>query len=134
MTLNCILAPSPHKATTSPAHVSAMMDARPPPICCINCHNKQLTCEAHPCIKGSCYHCVIYSLQCLFPSLTIIRHGSPVTTNVSLFQRNCVYCKQNHQRCVFNPDSQLQSKRCIKFPVTCLFKLSSQGRHYDLIT
>lgn len=56
-----------------------------------------------------------------------------MTTDVSLFQRNCVHCTQSHQRCVFDPASQSQCKRCSKLQATCLFKLSSQGRRNDLV-
>ncbi len=104
----------------APLTVLAM--GSPLPICCTNCNT-----------KGSCYHCIIYGLQCLFPPITILGHASPRTTNVSLFQHNCVHCTQSHQRCAFDTDSPAQCKRCIKLQVTCLFKLSSQGCRNDLI-
>ena len=100
---------------------------------CTNCCNKQLTCEAHPHTKGSCYHCIVNGMQCLFPPITMLGHASPRTTDVSLFQRNCIHCTQSHQRCVGDTDSPSQCKRCIKLQLTCLFKLSSQGRRNDLI-
>ena len=53
---------------------------------------------------------------------------------MSQFQRNCVHCTGSHQRCVFDANSPSQCKRCIKLEMTCLFKLSSQGRRNDLIT
>jgi hypothetical protein len=77
--------------------------------------------------------CIINGLQCLFPPITILGHASPRTTDVSLFQRNCVHCTQSHQRCVFHTDSPTQCKRCIKLQVTCLFNLSFQGCRNDLI-
>ena len=129
-----ILAPSPTNPmiiTMSPLSVSAM--GAPLPICCNNCDDKELKCKAHPHTKGSCYHCIVNGLQCLFPPITFLGHASPGTTNVSLFQRNCVHCTQSHQRCVFDTDSPTQCKRCIKLQVTCLFKLSSQGCRNDLI-
>ncbi len=101
---------------------------------CTNCNDKQLKCKAHPHTKGSCYHCMVNGLECLFPPITILGHASLWTTDVSLFQRNCVHCTQSYQRCVFDTDSPSQCKHCIKFQVTYLFKLSSQGRRDDLIT
>ncbi len=115
-----ILAPSPTNPmiiTMSPLSVSAM--GAPLPICCNNCDDKELKCKAHPHTKGSCYHCIVNGLQCLFPPITFLGHASPGTTNVSLFQRNCVHCTQSHQRCVFDTDSPLQCKCCIKLQVTC---------------
>ena len=120
-----------------PLSVSAM-GGTPLPICCTHCHDKQLKCEAHPHTKGSCYHCIIHGLQCLFPPpISILvghEHASrPRMTALLPFQRNCVHCTQSHQRCVFDADSPSQCKRCTKLQLTCSFKLSSQGRRNDLI-
>ena len=114
------------------------MGGTPLPICCTHCHDKQLKCEAHPHTKGSCYHCIIHGLQCLFPPpISILvghEHASrPRMTALLPFQRNCVHCTQSHQRCVFDADSPSQCKRCTKLQLTCSFKLSSQGRRNDLI-
>jgi hypothetical protein len=89
-------------------------------------------CKAHPHTKGSCYHCIVNGLPCLFPPNTILRHGSPRMTNAFRFQRNCVHCTRSHQKCVFDTDSPLQCKRCMKLEIPCLFQLSSQGRRNDL--
>ncbi len=113
--------------------LTVLVMGSPLPIRCTNCDDKQLKCEVHPHTKGLCYHCIINGLQCLFPPINILRHASPRTTGVSLFQRNCVHFTQRHQRCVFDANSPLQCKRSIKLQVTCLFKLSSQGCHNDLI-
>jgi hypothetical protein len=51
---------------------------------------------------------------------------------VFCFQRNCVHCTRSHQKCVFDTDSPLQCKRCMKLEIPCLFQLSSQGSHNDL--
>ena len=120
-----------------PLTVSAM-GGTPLPIRCTNCHDKQLKCEVHPHTKGSCYHCIVNGLQCLFPPpISILvghEHASPPGTTALLsFQRNCVHCTKSHQRCVFNADSPSQCKRCNKLQLTCSFKLSSQGRRNDLI-
>jgi hypothetical protein len=114
------------------------MGGTPLPIRCTNCHDKQLKCEVHPHTKGSCYHCIVNGLQCLFPPpISILvghEHASPPGTTALLsFQRNCVHCTKSHQRCVFNADSPSQCKRCNKLQLTCSFKLSSQGRRNDLI-
>jgi hypothetical protein len=95
-----------------PLTVSAM--GAPLPILCTNCDDKQLKCKAHPHTKGLCYHCIVNGLQCLFPPITILGHASPGTTNVSLFQRNCIHCTQSYQRCVFNTDTQSQCN-CLLF-------------------
>ncbi len=106
------------------------MFGTPLPIPCTNCHDKQLRCEAHPHTKGSCYHCIVTGLPCLFPPNTILRHGSP---DAFRFQRNCVHCTRSHQKCVFDDtDSPLQCKRCMKLEIPCLFQLSSQGSRNDL--
>jgi hypothetical protein len=89
-------------------------------------------CKAHPHTKGSCYHCIVNGLPCLFPPNTILRHGSPRMTNAFRFQRNCVHCTRSHQKCVFDTDFPLQCKRCMKLEIPCLFQLSSQGRRNDL--
>jgi hypothetical protein len=102
------------------------------PICCTNCHDKQLMCKAHPHTKGSCYHCIVNGLPCFFLPQTIIRHGSTRIFNAFRFQRNCTHCTQSHQKCLFDTDSSLQCKRCIKLEIPCLFKLSSQGSRNDL--
>ena len=104
----------------------------PLPIRCTNCRDKQLMCEAHPHTKGSCYHCIVNGLPCLFPFNTILRHGSPRTTNAFRFQRNCVHCTRSHQKCVFDTNSPLQCKRCMKLEIPCLIQLSSQGSRNDL--
>ena len=132
-----ILAPHPLQfqrlSQLPPLTVSAMGDP-PPPICCTNCHDKQLKCEAHPHTKGSCYHCIVNGLQCLFPPSLILGHASRSGTRaLPSFQRNCAHCTHSHQRCVFDANSPSQCKRCIKLQLTCSFKLSSQGRRNDLI-
>ena len=108
-----------------------MMGGSPLPIRCTSCCDKQLTCEVHPHTKGSCYHCTVNSLQCLFLPITILRHSSP-RTNASRFQRNCFHCTRSHQKCVFDTDSPSQCKRCMKLEIPCVFQLSSQGRRNDL--
>ena len=115
-----------------PPHTVLAMLGTPLPIRCTNCRDKQLMCEAHPHTKGSCYHCIVNGLPCLFPPNTILRHGSPRMTNAFCFQRNCVHCTQSHQKCVFDTDSPLQCKRCMKLEISCLFQLSSQGSRNDL--
>ena len=105
----------------------------PFPVCCTNCHDKQLMCLAHRCTKGKCYQCIIDGLQCLFPPNILLHHGS-LQSNMSQFQRNCIHCTGSHQRCVFDANSPSQCKRCTKLQMTCLFKLSTQGRRNDLIT
>jgi len=113
-----------------PLHTVSAMFGTPLPIPCTNCHDKQLTCKAHPHTKGSCYHCIVKGLPCLFPPNTILRHGSP---DAFCFRRNCVHCTQSHQKCIFNDtDSPLQCKRCMKLEIPCLFQLSSQGSRNDL--
>ena len=89
-------------------------------------------CKAHPHTKGSCYHCIVNGLPCFFLPQTIIRHGSTRIFNAFRFQRNCTHCTQSHQKCLFDTDSSLQCKRCIKLEIPCLFKLSSQGSRNDL--
>jgi len=82
-----ILAPPPQIQRSSqlpPLTVSAMLGT-PLPIHCTNCHDKQLTCEAHPHTKGSCYHCILNGLSCLFPPNTILRHGSPRMNDAFVF-------------------------------------------------
>jgi hypothetical protein len=102
------------------------------PIRYTNCQDKQLMCKAHPHTKGSCYHCIINGLPCFFLPKTILRHGSTRMNNAFRFQRNCVHCTQSHQKCLFDTDSSLQCKCCIKLEIPCLFKLSSQGSRNDL--
>jgi len=130
-----ILAPPPTNPTvftTSPHTVLAMLGT-PLPIGCTNCHDKQLTCEAHPHTKGLCYHCIVNGLLCLFSPNTILQHGSPRMTNAFRFQCNCIHCTRSHQKFVFdNTDSPLQCKRCMKLESPCLFRLSSQGSCNDL--
>jgi hypothetical protein len=48
------------------------------------------------------------------------------------FSAQCVHCTQSHQKCLFDTDSPLQCKRCIKLKIPCLFQLSSQGSRNDL--
>jgi hypothetical protein len=128
------MAPPPqiHRSSQHPLHAVLVMLGTPLPIRCTNCHDKQLTCEAHPHMKGSCYYCIVNGLPCLFPPNTILRHGSPRMTNAFRFQRNCVHCTRSHQKCVFDTDSPLQCKHCMKLEIPCLFQLSSQGSRNDL--
>ena len=100
---------------------------------CINCHDKQLNCELHHQIKGSCYNCNVNGLQCLFSPTVTTRHLSSKTSDVSLFQRNCVHCTRSHLKCVFSGTFPSQCQRCSRLDIACLFKLSSQGRCSDLI-
>ena len=129
-----ILAPSSTNPTviiTSPSHCFG--DGWTPlPIRCTNCHEKQLKCEVHRHMKGSCYNCIVNGLQCLFPPTVTTWHASPQTTDVSLFQRNCVHCMRRHQKCVFEATFPLHCQRCSRLDIACLFKLSSQCRS-DLI-
>jgi hypothetical protein len=115
-----------------PPHTVSAMFGTPLPICCATCRDNQLMCEAHPHTKGSCYHCIVNGLPCLFPPKAIIRHGSPRMTNAFRFQRNCVHRTRSHQKCVFDTDSPLQCKGCMKLKIPCLFQLSSQGSRNDL--
>jgi hypothetical protein len=115
-----------------PPHTVSAMLGTPLPIHCTNCRDKQLMCEAHPHTKGLCYHCIVNGLPCLLPPNTILRHGSPRMTNAFRFQRNCVHCTRSHQKFVFDTDSPLQCKRCMKLKIPCLFQLSSQGSRNDL--
>ena len=113
--------------------VSAMEGGTPLHIRCINCHDKQLNCELHHQIKGSCYNCNVNGLQCLFSPTVNTRHLSSKTSDVSLFQRNCVHCTRSHLKCVFLGTFPSQCQRCSRLGTACLFKLSSQGRRSDLI-
>ena len=127
-----ILAPPPpqiQRSSQLPLHTVSAMFGTPLPIPCTNCHDKQLTCEAHPHTKGSCYHCIVRGLPCLFPPNTILWHGSP---DAFRFQRNCIHCTRSHQKCIFDTDSPLQCKRCMKLKIPCSFQLSSQGSRNDL--
>jgi len=117
------------RSSQLPPHTVSAMLATPLPIHCTNCHDKQLTCEAHLHTKGSCNHCIINGLPCLFPPNTILRHGSPRMTNMFRFQRNCT---RSHPKCVFDTDFSLQCKCCMKLEIPCLFQLSSQGSCNDL--
>ena len=111
-----------------------MEGGTPLPIHCINCHEKQLKCLVHPQIKGSCYNCNVNRLQCLFPPTVTTRHASSKTTDVSLFQRNCVHCTRSHLKCVYASTFTSQCQCCSRLDIACLFKLSSQGRRSDLIS
>jgi len=93
-----------------PPHTVLVMLGTPLPIRCTNCRDKQLMCKAHPHTKGSCYHCIVNGLPCLFPPNTILRHGSPRMTDAFRFQRNCVHCTRSHQKCVFDTNSPFQCK------------------------
>ncbi len=65
------------RSSQLPPHTVSAILGTPLPIRCTNCRDKQLMCEAHPHTKGSCYHCIVNGLPCLFPPKTILRHGSP---------------------------------------------------------
>ncbi len=105
----------------------------PSPIHYINCHDKQYKYKACRHSKGSCHHCFLNGLGCLLIfTATLIIWKFSHTNNSSPFQRNYLDCTQSHQNCWIYTHILSQCKHCTKFGLPVVFKLSSQGRCYDL--
>jgi len=106
----------------------------PFPVNCINCNNKQLECKASSQSKGSCHHCLLNGVECFFPVAAAVAASATVSAGVGVFpiQCNCFHCTQSHQQCHSSNRCQSQCSRCTKHGLPILYKLSSQGRRYDL--
>ena len=46
------------------------------------------------------------------------------TTTKKRFQKNCIESTRSHRRCVFELTDDVQCARCVKFHLTCVFRLS----------
>ena len=55
------------------------------------------------------------------------------TTTKKRFQKNCIESTRSHRRCVFELTDDVQCARCVKFHLTCVFRLSGMISSIDFV-